>query len=273
MTLKNLFLFAMITSFLATSCEKETMELVKQEAEVKNLAIEDQTSEKPQETLEEISKRMQQKNIEFLTLTEQPIPSELRSPNTAARSPHSAYNSGRISVAYPSVPTNGYDLLNFGTRTGTTQWIAFNLNNSYLYAYPDQYSNNRPGKLLFTLSGVGQTVTLNFSINPYTLAAVITPSTTASLHSRVHPNTSFTFSSDMSLVIHSNTNGWLWLEVKKANTVVFSSLYRYNYNSSLDARNGGNIRALDFGSVGVGPRPPYSLAGITTSYSGHCGWF
>ena len=87
------------------------------------------------------------------------------------------------------------------------------------------------------------------------------------------PSTSFTFGGPMAITIHSNTAGWLWVEVKKSGTVVFSSLYRYNYNTGLNSRNGGNINAFGFGQSLVGPLPPWTPAGFTTNYRGYCGWF
>lgn len=273
MTFTNFFSTALILFFFMVSCEKEIIEKSNMDAETETLTLENNSLEDPKETVEEVTKRMRQKTIEFFKLTGEPTPSELISENAASfRSSYSAYNSGRISDNYPSFPYNNYHQLNFGTRRGTTQWVSLTLNNNYVNTVQDGYTNDRPGQLNFYLRGVEQTVSLNFAINVATQVAVITPTTTASLHSRQIPNTSFTLSSPLSITIHSNTNGWMWVEIKKAGTVVFSSLYRYTYNTSLGSRNGGNIHTSKFVPI-IGPRPPYSSAGFTTQYLGYCGWF
>lgn len=260
-------LFAVVLLFLfMTSCEKE--ELIEAATQEENIVLStDKNQEKPQDA----AQRWKADAVKFYELIgEDPATLE---DNFQAKSVHNAYNGGRLSHYFPNATPNSYDPLNFGTRTGTTQFIDLNLTNSQIHTVPDGYTNNRVGKVNFYLSGVNQTVTLNFSINVNNQSAVITPSTTAALHSRAVPNSSFAFGGAMKVTIHSNTNGWLWVQVKKSGTVVFSSLYRYNYNSGLDVRNGGNINLHGFGQSLVGPLPPWSPAGFTTYYSGYCGWF
>lgn len=272
MTFNKILSIAVILFFFLTSCEKEVLE----QSTTEKLTLESKSPENPNETADQVVERMRLQTIEFLELTGQPVPRELLSENaTASRSTNSAFNYGTISVGYPSTPYSNYLTLNSGTRTSTTQWAVLNLYNTQFSIAPDAFTNDRPGTLSFSLNGVGQSANLDFSINPTTLNATITPSVAynTTLHSRQIPNTSFALSSHLELTVHSNTNGWLWIQVKSLGTTVFSSLYRYNYNSRLDSRNGGNVRAYRFGSVGVGPRPPYSPAGIKTSYSGYSGWF
>lgn len=65
----------------------------------------------------------------------------------------------------------------------------------------------------------------------------------------------------------------MWAEVKKAGTVVFSSLYRYNYHTGFNSRNGGKIYTTGFSGIRPGPLPPYGSSGFTTEYTGYYGWF
>ncbi|MGH1336232.1 MAG: hypothetical protein ACRBFS_08895 [Aureispira sp.] len=270
MTINKILSIAILFFFL-TSCEKETL-IEEATTEHESITFGGGTSDQPKETQEEVVKRMRAKTLQFLEMTGQSM-DLLTESVVGAKAINSAYNSGRITNGYPSLPYSGLDPLHFGTRTGTTQWISLTLDNSYISTTPDGFTNNRSGRVNFYLRGVNQRVSLNFSINVGTQNAVITPSTTASLHSRAMPNTSFAFGGPMAVTIHSNTAGWLWIEVKKSGTVVFSSLYRYNYNTGLNARNGGHIDAYGFGQQLVGPLPPWTPAGFTTNYSGYCGWF
>lgn len=272
MTHSKLLSITLILFFFITSCKKEALE--KSTTETETLIIGSQSTETPKETANEVAERMRKETIKFLELTGERVKPELLAQNNM-NTRASSYNSGSISVGYPSTPYSNYHSLNHGARTGLTQWTTLTIYSSQLSVAQDAYTNNRSGQLLFNLNGVGQAAILNFSINPVTLSATITPSAGyfASLHSRQIPNTSFPMSSFMEVTVHSNTNGWLWIQVKSAGTTVFSSLYRYNYSSHLDSRNGGIIQAAGFGQSLVGPLPPYSPAGINTNYSGYCGWF
>lgn len=272
MTHTKFLSITLLLFFLITSCEKESLE--KSTTEIETLIIGSESTETPKETANEVAERMRKETIKFLELTGERVSPELLAQNNT-NSRASSYNSGSISVGYPSTPYSNSHSLNHGARTGSTQWLALNIYNTQLSVAQDGYTNNRTGQLQFNLNGVGQAATLNFSINPITQSATITPSAGffASLHSRQIPNTSFPMSNFMEVTVHSNTNGWLWIQVKSAGTTVFSSLYRYTYSSHLDSRNGGRIKAFGFGGSLVGPLPPYSPAGIKTYYSGHCGWF
>lgn len=270
MTANKFFSLAILLFFLM-SCEKETL-IEEVTTEQESITFGGGTSDAPKETQEEAINGMRAKTLEFLELTGQST-DLIAGSNGEAKAVYNAYNTGRLTNNYPSFPYNGYIPLAFGSRGGTTQWVSLTLDDSYISTIPDGFTNNRSGRVNFYLSGVNQTVTLNFSINVGTQNAVITPSTTASLHSRVMPNTSFAFGGPMAITIHSNTAGWLWVEVKKSGTVVFSSLYQYNYHTGLNTRNGGNINAFGFGQQLVGPLPPWTPAGFTTNYRGYCGWF
>jgi hypothetical protein len=277
MTFNKVLSIALVLFLFMTSCEKEALEKSTTES-----LIESESTEKPTETAAQVTERMRLKTIEFLELIGEPIPRELYSSTALnSRSPYYAYNSGRMSSGYPSLPNNTSDPLNFGTRRGTTQWISFTLDNSYISA-PQNSSGYSDGSLNFNLNGVGQrivhfliqnTVSFNFAIDLATQTAVITPTTNASLHSRQVPNTSFTLDNPLSVTIHSNTNGWMSVQVNNGGTVVFSSLYRYTYETGFDTRNGGTVYTRGFSGLRPGPLPPYAPAGFTTNYTGYCGWF
>lgn len=274
MTFNKIMSIVIILFFFITSCEKEILE--KTAPETETLTLDGKSTENPDKTADEVVERMRLETIEFLKLTGEPITEELLSGTArTSRAVHNAFNYGTISVGYPSAPYSNYLSLNSGTRTGTTQWASLNLYNTQLSVAPDQYTYNRSGTLSFSLNGLGQSANLDFSINPATLNATITPNVSyyTTLHSRQIPNTSFALSNHLELTVHSNTSGWLWIQVKSSGTTVFSSLYRYTYSSRLDTRNGGTVRAYRFGPAGVGPLPPHTPAGINTSYSGYSGWF
>lgn len=268
MTINKLLFVVVLFSFLLTSCEKELLEENTTTTAAEAITFGGGSSEKSTETSDAVVERMRLKNVEFLERIGESTGIPLKS---AASS--SAYNSGRISIHYLNFPYSNYQTLNFGARTGSTQWANLTLDNTYFSIVPDQYTNNRTGQLDITLSGVNQRLSLNFSINVATQTATVRPTTSANYHSGTSPNTSFALSGPTEVTIHSNTAGWMWVELKRAGAVVFSTLYRYNYDTRYDGRNGGNMNTYGFGPNGVGPRPPYTQASFTTRYRGYCGWF
>lgn len=195
-----------------------------------------------------------------------------------SRSPYYAANSGSLNKFYTN-PANTSDPLNYATRRGTTQWVALQIPSyEFFYSATDPvYPTSGTALLSIDLDGVGQKLLLNIVVNPGS-PTVIKPRTTANLHSRSNPNTSFSISNDnapLDIIVHANTNGWMWVQIKKSDAVVFDSLYRYDYDSGLNNANGGKIAIVGLGNLFYHPVrwQEYTYYGGYLDYEGFCGWF
>jgi len=178
------------------------------------------------------------------------------------------------------------DNLYFGDRIAehTTQWVALELTD--VIGIRDvgvgAENNTGRGRVRFYLSGIGESVTLNYKVNPgptgsFSRTVTLTPSSSASfLRNNIAPspiNIKLTdHEKPIKLTIHANEFGWLWLRIEWDGLIKYDQHYRFNYSQNLDSRNGGSISMSGYDMVN-GPFIPYTVFFAHQSYKGYCGWF
>lgn len=172
--------------------------------------------------------------------------------------------------------------LNFGNRAPehTTQWIALQLMDYIRVTDVGSGAPNNVGKgyVRFNLSGIGQSVTLKYTVNAPSAGGfrtvTITPSSSASfLQNLVAPSPIVLGlgGGTPQLTIHANEFGWLWLRIEQDGLIKVDQHYRFNYSSTLDSRNGGSITMSGYNRIGT--FIPYSVFAAEQAFSGYCGWF
>ncbi|ELR73688.1 hypothetical protein C900_02092 [Fulvivirga imtechensis AK7] len=172
--------------------------------------------------------------------------------------------------------------LNFGNRAPehTTQWVSVNLSDMIRVTDVGANAPNNVGhgRVTYRLSGVGQSVTLHYQINPPSngnpRSVTVTASSSASfLRNNVAPSPILIGygGGPIQLTIHANEFGWLWLRLEKDGLVKFDQHYLFDYSPTLDSRNGGSVQLSGYDRIGY--YIPYTVFSAYHSYSGYCGWF
>jgi len=196
--------------------------------------------------------------------------------------PYFSSNSGSVYINRNFTGQNDFNNnLNFGNRATehTTQWISLNLTDLINVTDVGSGAPNNVvnGTLKYDLFGVGQNVSLRYRINPPgsngLRTITITPNSSASFLRHVVSPSTITFNGQpLELTIHANEFGWLWLRIIQGGLEKVSTLYRFNYSTSNNNRNGGRVSINGFNAIGL-PFPPYTVSSVQHFYSGHCGWF
>ncbi len=190
--------------------------------------------------------------------------------------PHFAFNSGTL---YQSFGSNDdfWDFLEFGNRVdrfAATQWVDYDINLSLMtqqVGSPGGIYGTVPksGWLQFRLDGVGQSVYLNYRLNSTNTNVQLTVGTTANFHEHIiQPSPIWIAGAGPTHVtIHTNTNGWMWVQIKQNNFIKFSAHYRFDTSSVHPSASDGYIIQGGFGQN----RDSYSYP--TYNYTGYSGWF
>lgn len=195
--------------------------------------------------------------------------------------PYYASNSGSVYKNWNGYSST-YNNLSFGNRAPehTTQWISMDLGDMFRITDvgANAPSNVGTGSVRYYLSGVGQSITLNYRVNPPSggnpRSVTVTASSSANfLRNNVVPSPILLGygGGPIKLTVHANEFGWLWLRIEHNGLIKYDQHYRFNYSSALDSRNGGSVAISGYDRVGY--FIPYSVFSAHHSYSGYCGWF
>jgi hypothetical protein len=171
--------------------------------------------------------------------------------------------------------------LSFGNRAPehNTQWIAMDLSDMITWTDAGSGASNHIGRgsVTYSLYGVGQSVTLDYQINPPAAHGVrtitVTPSSSAKLiRNDVVPSPILLGGGPIKMIIHASEFGYLWLRLEHNGLIRYDQLYSFNYSSNLDNVNGGAVLISGYNLAG-GPSIPYSFFSAEHRYIGYCGWF